>query len=95
MASNQDADIVVAEFLGEQMTPVTFWERVKTNLQASRIRMLFVADQIGSELERIIEFLNQQMDPAEVLGLELRQHPDMFYQIGICSTVVLQELAIL
>jgi hypothetical protein len=32
-----------------------------------------VADVIPPELRRIIEFLNKQMDPAEVLGLELRQ----------------------
>lgn len=36
--------------------------------------MLFVADQIPVELRRIVEFLNEQMDPAEVLALELRQY---------------------
>jgi phosphoglycolate phosphatase-like HAD superfamily hydrolase len=46
---------------------------VKTNLQAGWIRMLFVADRIPAELRRIVEFLNEQMDPAEVLALELRQ----------------------
>jgi hypothetical protein len=51
----------------------TLWQRVKTNLLAGRIRMLFVADQIPGELRRIVEFLNQQMDPAEILALELRQ----------------------
>jgi hypothetical protein len=51
----------------------TLWHRVKTNLQAGRIRMLFVADRIPPELRRIVEFLNEQMDPAEVLALELRQ----------------------
>jgi hypothetical protein len=35
--------------------------------------MLFVADRIPTELRRIVEFLNEQMDPAEVLALELRQ----------------------
>jgi hypothetical protein len=49
------------------------WQCVKTNLQAGRIRMLFVADRIPAELRRIVEFLNEQMDPAEVLALELRQ----------------------
>jgi hypothetical protein len=51
----------------------TLWQSVKTNLQAGRIRMLFVADLIPPELRRVVEFLNQQMDPAEVLALELRQ----------------------
>lgn len=36
--------------------------------------MLFVADSIPSELRRVVEFLNEQMDPAEVLALELRQY---------------------
>ena len=46
---------------------------MKTNLQAGRIRLLFVADQIPNELKRIVEFLNTQMNPAEVLALELQQ----------------------
>lgn len=50
-----------------------FWASVRTNLKAGRIRLVFVADAIPSELRRIVEFLNDQMDPAEVLALELRQ----------------------
>ena len=50
-----------------------FWGTVKTNLQAGRIRMVFLADKIPTELQRIVEFLNSQMDPAEVLAIELRQ----------------------
>jgi hypothetical protein len=53
--------------------PTDFWQKVKTNLQAGRVRMLFVADVIPPELRRIIEFLNTQMDPAQVLGLEAKQ----------------------
>jgi hypothetical protein len=34
---------------------------------------LFVANYMPRELARIIEFLNQQMSPAQVLGIELRQ----------------------
>jgi len=50
-----------------------FWQRVSTNLRSGKIRMLFVADQIPRELRRIVEFLNEQMSPAVVLALELRQ----------------------
>ena len=50
-----------------------FWNTVKTNLQAGRIRMVFLADKVPIELQRIVEFLNSQMDPAEVLAIELRQ----------------------
>jgi hypothetical protein len=51
-----------------------FWDRVKTNLQAGKIRLVFVADGIPPELRRIVEFLNGQMDPAEVLAVEIRQY---------------------
>lgn len=51
-----------------------FWQAVKTNLQAGRIRMVFVADGIPTELRRIVEFLNEQMDPAEVLAVEVKQY---------------------
>lgn len=64
----------LSEFLGDDADPDVFWQQVKTNLQAGRVRMVFVADQIPAELRRIIEFLNEQMDPAEVLGLEVHQY---------------------
>ena len=60
--------------------PEDFWQDVKTNLQAGRIRLVFVADTIPSELRRIIEFLNGQMDPAEVVGIEIKQY--MGYHAG-------------
>lgn len=50
-----------------------FWQRVEENLRQGRVRLLFVADELPQELARIIEFLNEQMTPAEVLGVELRQ----------------------
>jgi hypothetical protein len=50
-----------------------YWQQVKANLQAGRIRMIFIADEIPSELRRIVEFLNRQMDPAEVLAIEIKQ----------------------
>ena len=52
----------------------TFWQRAKTNLQAGRVRLVFVADEIPAELRRIVEFLNEQMDPAEVLAVEIKQY---------------------
>lgn len=69
-----DADSELQKFLGEEGDPESFWEKVKTNLKAEKIRMIFVADQIPSELQRVIEFLNGQMDPAEVLAVEIKQY---------------------
>jgi len=51
-----------------------FWQRAQVNLQAGRIRLLFVADEIPPGLRRIIEFLNAQMTPAEVLAIEIKQY---------------------
>jgi len=68
-----DADATLNEFLGSEIEVDEFWSKAKTNLQAGRLRLVFVADEIPPELRRIIEFLNQQMDPAEVLGVEIRQ----------------------
>jgi hypothetical protein len=64
----------MAAFLGGDGDAAAFWENVKTNLQARRVRMLFVADVIPPELRRIVEFLNEQIDPAEVLALEIKQY---------------------
>ena len=50
-----------------------FWKSLETNLQAGRIRMVFVADRIPEELKRIVEFLNKQLHLAEVLAVELPQ----------------------
>lgn len=50
-----------------------FWTQVKTNLKAGKIRLIFLADEVPTELKRIVEFLNEQMDPAVVLALQIRQ----------------------
>lgn len=69
-----DPDEELAELLGEDGEPEHFWQQVKTNLQAGRIRLVFVADELPPALRRVIEFLNKQMDPTEVLGVEIKQY---------------------
>ena len=54
--------------------PNELWERVRTNLQAGKLRLLFVADEIPPELQRIVEFLNEQMQQTEVLAVEIRRY---------------------
>jgi hypothetical protein len=68
-----DPDQAVLDFVGNDSEPRQFWQRVVANLAAGRIRLVFVADAIPPELRRIVEFLNEQMDPAEVLAIEIRQ----------------------
>ena len=69
-----DPDAELAGFLEAENDASVFWASVKTNLQAGRIRMIFLADAIPPELRRIVEFLNIQMDPAEVLAVEVKQY---------------------
>ena len=50
-----------------------YWQNVYLNLRAGKVRFIFVADSIPSQLQVIIEFLNRQMIDTEVLGLEIKQ----------------------
>lgn len=70
----RDPAEVLQGLIGPEADPEGFWESVRTNLQAGWIRLLFVADRIPHELRRVVEFLNRQMQPAEVLAVELRQY---------------------
>jgi hypothetical protein len=70
----RDPEQIFEEFLGEDANEDRFWQKVKTNLQAGKIRLVFVADEISSEMRRVVEFLNEQMDPVEVLALEIKQY---------------------
>lgn len=73
-SKQQIPDEVLKEFLGSDGDVEAFWQQAKTNLQAGKVRMVFVADVIPNELKRIVEFLNEQMDPAEVLAVEIKQY---------------------
>jgi len=68
----RDSEQVLGDFLGNAAA-ADFWEQTRTNLRAGKIRMVFVADEIPSELKTVVEFLNAQMNPAEVLAIEVPQ----------------------
>lgn len=77
----RDPDAVVEAFVAEDdpvdvvkaVTPDGFWQLASDHLESRRMRLLFVADVVPSELQRIIEFLNESMPKTEVLGVEVRQ----------------------
>jgi hypothetical protein len=79
-AANKEPDKAVAEFIGvsggldEENSISRFWETVETNLRAGKVRLIFAADAVPPELRRVVEFLNEQMNPAEVLAVEIRQY---------------------
>lgn len=72
--SGRDPDAEFQKIADEETTAKEFWEDVDSNLQQGKIRMVFVADEIPSELKRIVEFLNEQMNLAEVLAVEVKQY---------------------
>lgn len=74
-AGREDYEQVLSELLEDpEADPEEFWQKVKVNLQAGRVRLIFVSDKIPDELRRIVEFLNEQMNPAEVLAVEIKQY---------------------
>lgn len=68
---------VVEELLSrsdEEPTSVDeFWSAGQANLDAGRMRLIFLSDRIRPELQRIIEFLNEHLDTIQVLGVEVKQ----------------------
>lgn len=81
-ASAPDAEAEVLQLLGA--TPASaedasklvdeFWRKAASNLSSHDIRMVFVADVIPPELQRIVEFLNENFAKAEVLAVEVKQY---------------------
>ena len=65
---------VLAELVGDDHDEDAFWDRVIDNLSEGRARLLFLADHIPTELQAIVEFLNERLDPTEVLAVELKQY---------------------
>ena len=71
---DDDPDLVISELVGEETDVEDFWARVGENLRAGKVRMVFVSDEIPRELRRVVEFLNGQMNPAEVIAIEVKQY---------------------
>ena len=79
-AAGKVTDDVLVEFLGvdgdlsERVATIdAYWAKVQKNLTDRNVRLVFVADEIPTELRRIIEFLNEEMAQVEVLGVEIKQ----------------------
>jgi hypothetical protein len=68
-----EASEALAGLLGEEADADEFWRQVAGNLAEGRVRLVFLADRIPTELQAIVEFLNERLEPTEVLAIELRQ----------------------
>ena len=74
VAHGSDPETELAKLLQDDALDAdSFWEDVATNLAASRLRLLFVSDDIPDPLERVVDFLNAQMPGIEVLAVEIKQ----------------------
>lgn len=51
-----------------------YWQLVEKNLRAGKVRLVFVADDIPRELQRLVEFMNEKMNDIEVLAVEVKQY---------------------
>ena len=71
---DREPDDVIAELAGDEVEVEEFWQRAGDNLHAGKVRMVFVSDDIPRELRRVVEFLNGQMNPAEVIAIEVKQY---------------------
>jgi hypothetical protein len=69
---DMDAETKILSFAGSDAD--RFWNQVSENLEEGRVRMLFVSDEIPTELQTVIEYLNEQMDRAEVFGVSLSRY---------------------
>lgn len=73
-AEGTTAALELQQFLSDQDSVTQFWQRVEANLRSGHVRLVFVADLIPPELRQIIEFLNDQMERVDVLGVEIKQY---------------------
>ena len=73
IGSEETANAILIEWLSPESDIEQFWQKAQDNLKNHRIRLLFVADKIPAELQRIVEFLNTQMKDTEVLAVEIKQ----------------------
>jgi hypothetical protein len=71
-----------------------FWKSAEESLQASRIRLVFLADELPPQLIRMIEFLNERFAEIEVVGVELRQYSNGSISILVPRVVGLTTRAL-
>jgi len=71
-AAGIDPDKVLNEFEPDPTLKDSFWKAAQDNLRAGNVRLMFACDEVPPSLQRIVEYLNERMDPTEVLALEVQ-----------------------
>jgi hypothetical protein len=65
-------DAILQDEFGGESDVEEFWRKVGENLKDGRIRLIVASDELRPEVRRMIEYLNKELQNAEVLGLELK-----------------------
>lgn len=69
---SKELDEVLQKDLGGELDIDNFWKKVEENLKNGKMRLIIATDELRPEVRRMIEYLNNEMQNAEVLGLELK-----------------------
>jgi len=67
-------NVELNQILNEDDDEDEFWQKLDKNLKSENIRLLILADEIPQRLQNIIEFLNRNTDPVEILAVEIKQY---------------------
>lgn len=68
----EELDGILQREFGEDLDIEEFWKKAEENLRDRKIRLIIATDELRSEVRRMIEYLNNEMQNTEVLGLELK-----------------------
>ncbi len=92
-STGQHPEEVLRRTFGDDLDSEAFWRSVDTNLSAGKLRLIFVADAIPVELQRVVEFLNENMDLMEVLAVEIKRYATASGAKGFVARVLGQTAA--
>ena len=68
----KELDEILEKDLGGELDIDNFWKKVEENLKNGKMRLIIATDELRPEVRRMIEYLNNEMQNTEVLGLELK-----------------------
>ena len=75
-ANGSTLEYVTSELVGAEADDLEeadgFWAKVDANLHEGRVRLVFVADRIPPELQRLVDYLGRQMTTTDVAAVEVK-----------------------
>jgi hypothetical protein len=89
----KDLDELLQDEFGGEIDIEDFWRKVEGNLKDGRIRLIIATDELRPEIRRMIEYLNQEMQNTEVLGLELKCYGEKADSLVLVPRLVGQTLS--